>query len=60
MRAHERPILNYLWRMTGDEALAYDLTQEVFLRAWQRYSVIHGYEQPRAWLFRELTRKPRE
>ena len=55
LRAHERPILNYLWRMTGDEALAYDLTQEVFLRAWQRYSVISGYEQPRSWLFRVAT-----
>lgn len=55
LRAHERPILNYLWRMTGDEALAHDLTQETFLRAWQRYSVIRGYERPRAWLFRVAT-----
>lgn len=55
IHTHERPILNYLWRMTGNEALAYDLTQEVFLRAWQRYGVIRGYEQPRSWLFRVAT-----
>jgi RNA polymerase sigma-70 factor (ECF subfamily) len=55
VRQHERAILNYLWRMTGDEELAYDLTQEVFLRAWQRWETIRGYEQPRAWLFRVAT-----
>jgi RNA polymerase sigma-70 factor (ECF subfamily) len=55
LHTHERPVLNYLWRMTGDEALAHDLTQETFLRAWQRYSVIRGYERPRAWLFRVAT-----
>jgi RNA polymerase sigma-70 factor, ECF subfamily len=52
---HERQILNYLWRVTGDEATAYDLTQEVFLRAWQRFETIRDYEQPRAWLFRVAT-----
>lgn len=55
IRAHERAILNYVWRMTGDEQTAYDLTQEVFLRAWQRFETIRRYEQPRAWLFRVAT-----
>src|SRR5512142_2537692 len=32
VREHQRVILNYLWRMLGDEQSAYDLTQEVFLR----------------------------
>src|SRR5579883_2153372 len=32
---YERLVLNYLWRMTGEEQSAYDLTQETFLRAWQ-------------------------
>lgn len=52
IREHERPVLNYLWRVTGEEQTAYDLTQEVFLRAWQRFEAIRAYEQPRAWLFR--------
>lgn len=55
IREHERQILNYLWRMTGDEQSAYDLTQEVFLRAWQHFAEIRVYEQPRAWLFRVAT-----
>ena len=55
VRQHERAILNYLWRMGGDEELAYDLTQEVFLRAWQHWDVIRGYDHPRAWLFRVAT-----
>ncbi|HEY7780467.1 MAG TPA: RNA polymerase sigma factor [Ktedonobacterales bacterium] len=48
-------ILNYLWRMSGDEQTAYDLTQEVFLRAWRHYATIRGYDQPRAWFFRVAT-----
>lgn len=55
IREHERVILNYLWRMTGDEDTAYDLAQEVFLRAWQRFEVICSYEQPVSWLFRVAT-----
>ena len=55
IRQHERAILNYLWRMMGDEQAAYDLTQEVFLRAWQRFEVVRRYEQPRSWLFRVAT-----
>ncbi len=55
MHDYERQILNYLWRMTGDEQTAYDLTQEVFLRAWQHYATVSRYEQPRAWLFRVAT-----
>lgn len=54
-RHHERAILNYLWRMSGDEQTAYDLTQEVFLRAWRHYATIRGYDQPRAWFFRVAT-----
>ncbi|MBF6589559.1 MAG: RNA polymerase sigma factor [Ktedonobacterales bacterium] len=52
---HERQILNFLWRMTGEEETAHDLTQEVFLRAWQHYDTIRHYELPRAWLFRVAT-----
>jgi RNA polymerase sigma-70 factor (ECF subfamily) len=49
---YERQILNYLWRMTGNEQTAYDLSQETFLRAWQHFATIRAYDQPRAWLFR--------
>ncbi|HKD74901.1 MAG TPA: sigma-70 family RNA polymerase sigma factor [Ktedonobacterales bacterium] len=52
---HERPILNYLWRMVGDEQSAYDLTQETFLRAWQHFTDVRQYAHPKAWLFRVAT-----
>jgi RNA polymerase sigma-70 factor, ECF subfamily len=55
VRQFERPVLNYLWRMTGEEQTAYDLAQEVFLRAWRHFAAISQYEQPRAWLFRVAT-----
>jgi RNA polymerase sigma-70 factor (ECF subfamily) len=55
VRQHERALLNYLWRLLGDEQSAYDLTQEAFVRAWQQFEKISRYEQPRAWLFRVAT-----
>lgn len=54
-RAHEREIFGYLWRVTGDEQASYDLAQETFVRAWQRFERVRRYEQPRAWLFRVAT-----
>lgn len=53
---HERDVFGYLWRMTGDEQAAYDLSQETFLRAWRHVGTVATYEQPRAWLFRVATR----
>ena len=55
IREHQHAILNYLWRMTGDEQNAYDLAQEVFVRAWRHFGKLRGYERPRAWLFRVAT-----
>ncbi len=52
VRRYERAVLNYLWRMLADEAAAYDLCQEVFVRAWQHYATIQTYEQPLSWLLR--------
>ncbi|MFI5272071.1 MAG: RNA polymerase sigma factor, partial [Ktedonobacterales bacterium] len=52
---HQSDVFGYLWRHTGDEQAAYDLSQETFLRAWQRFDIISRYEQPRAWLFRVAT-----
>lgn len=52
---HERDILGYLWRLTGDEQAAHDLSQETFVRAWQHFDKLQHYDQPRAWLFRVAT-----
>jgi RNA polymerase sigma-70 factor, ECF subfamily len=55
VRGHERELFGYLWRVTGDEHASYDLAQETFMRAWQRFDQVRGYDQPRAWLFRVAT-----
>ncbi|HKW20420.1 MAG TPA: RNA polymerase sigma factor [Ktedonobacterales bacterium] len=54
-RQHERDIFGYLWRITGDEQAAYDLSQETFMRAWQHFDRIATYERPGGWLFRVAT-----
>lgn len=55
VRGRERDVFGYLWRLTGDEQVAYDLCQETFLRAWQHFARIRRYEQPGGWLFRVAT-----
>lgn len=52
---HHAVVFGYLWRMTGEEQIANDLSQETFLRAWQQFPTISTYDQPRAWLFRVAT-----
>jgi RNA polymerase sigma-70 factor (ECF subfamily) len=54
-REHQQPIFGYLWRMTGDEQAAYDLSQEAFLRAWRHFDRIRAYDLPGGWLFRVAT-----
>jgi RNA polymerase sigma-70 factor (ECF subfamily) len=41
--------------LTGDLGEAQDLAQEAFCRAWQRWDVIAGYENPVAWIRRVAT-----
>jgi RNA polymerase sigma-70 factor (ECF subfamily) len=48
-------IYGYLWRIIGEEQAAQDLCQETFLRAWQHFDKVSGYERPVAWLFRVAT-----
>lgn len=55
VRQNEYDIFIYLWRMSGDVATAYDLSQETFLRAWQQYGKISRYTKPESWLFRVAT-----
>jgi RNA polymerase sigma-70 factor (ECF subfamily) len=51
LRMYETPVYNYVLRLTGDKALAEDLTQEVFLRVFQglpRFSLRCKFT---TWLF---------
>lgn len=54
-REHAQAIFSYLWRVTGNEQTASDLTQEVFLRAWSQFAKVRGYDKPDAWLFHIAT-----
>lgn len=54
-RQFERIVFGYLFRMTGQEQLANDLSQETFVRAWQHFATISAYAQPKAWLLRVAT-----
>ena len=54
-REHEPRIYGYLWRITGDRQLASDLCQETFLRAWNSFAKVRGYENQDAWLLRVAT-----
>jgi len=48
----QRPLYNFLLRLTGDLELARDLSQEAFLRSYQRLKELRDREKFRSWLFR--------
>jgi RNA polymerase sigma-70 factor (ECF subfamily) len=48
----ERQVLGYLWRLTGDEQTALDLSQDVFLRAWEHFAEFDERRDSGTWLFR--------
>jgi RNA polymerase sigma-70 factor (ECF subfamily) len=54
-RRHHHNTFGYLWRMTGEEQAAYDLSQETFIRAWQHFAILQRYDHPAGWLFRVAT-----
>ena len=51
VRTYEQPVYNYVLRLTGDRALAEDLTQEVFLRVFQGLPSFSLRSQFTTWLF---------
>jgi RNA polymerase sigma factor (sigma-70 family) len=45
-RAH---LLSYIHALTGDLHASQDIAQETFIRAWKKWSVLRGYENPEGW-----------
>ncbi len=52
LRRHEREIMRFLTRMTGDREDALDLFQETWLRAYRAYAQLDSEDGLRPWLFR--------
>jgi RNA polymerase sigma-70 factor (ECF subfamily) len=51
LRRHEREILRYLLRLSGDREAAADLFQETWLRAYRAYPRLKPDSDARAWLY---------
>jgi len=52
---HEyRPLLRIAYGLTGSQGEAEELVQEAFVRCYQRWAKVEGYDNPGAWLRRVL------
>jgi RNA polymerase sigma-70 factor (ECF subfamily) len=51
LQRHEREIMRYLLRMSGDRDDAADLFQETWLRAYRAYPQLHPESDVRPWLY---------
>jgi RNA polymerase sigma factor (sigma-70 family) len=52
VRRHQSDVRGLLRRMTGDPALADDLAQETFVRAWKALPQFRGGARFSSWLYR--------
>ncbi len=51
----QNPLLNYIYRYTGDRAAAEDIAQEVFLRVFKTAKEYRPLSSFKSWLFRIAT-----
>ncbi len=54
-RDYRQPILNYIYRFIGDGALAEELTQNAFVKAYAALPHLSADANRRAWLYRIAT-----
>ena len=57
MRAHSGELYRYAYWLSGDSALAQDLVQETFLRAWRSLDALRETVAAKAWLTTILRRE---
>ena len=43
-------VVTFLYAVSGDAVEAQDAAQEAYVRAWQRWSTVSGYDDPEAWV----------
>jgi RNA polymerase sigma-70 factor (ECF subfamily) len=49
-RVTAQGMVRYAYAMCGDLGTAQDVTQDAYIRAWQRWNQVSQYEHPQAWL----------
>jgi RNA polymerase sigma factor (sigma-70 family) len=54
-RDYRQPILNYVYRLVGDSAMAEELTQHAFVKAYRALPRLPAEANQRAWLYRIAT-----
>jgi len=54
-RDYRQPILNYIFRLVGDSAVAEELTQQAFVKAFRALPKLAVDANRRAWLYRVAT-----
>jgi RNA polymerase sigma factor (sigma-70 family) len=54
-REYRRPMLNYIYRLVGDGAMAEELTQHAFVKAYRALPRLPAEANQRAWLYRIAT-----
>jgi RNA polymerase sigma-70 factor (ECF subfamily) len=52
LRRYQRPVLGFLYRLTGDYQLAEDLAQETFVKAFRSLAAFDTTRRLSSWLFR--------
>jgi len=52
LRRYQRPVISLLIRLTGDAALAEDLAQEAFVKAFRNLAAFDTRRRLSSWLFR--------
>ena len=52
VRRYQRPVISLIARMTGDRALAEDLAQETFVKAFRHLDAFDPARRLSSWLFR--------
>ena len=57
VRAHTADLFRYAYWLCGDSALAQDLAQETFLRAWRSLDALRDTNAAKAWLITILRRE---